>query len=88
MYTPWGILDSMKPIQNRIRRLRGQLESLEATLMNNEQTCAEVLPQLLAVKGSFDSLVSAYLEHALDGCIQHEKAGSMRQVLKLLISKK
>ena len=76
----------MKAIQNRIRRVCGQMASLE-TSIGSGNACAEVIPQLLAVKGSVDALVRVYLEASLDGCVKDKNTDSMHRLIKLLISK-
>ena len=76
----------MKAIQNRIRRVRGQMMSLE-TSIGEGNTCENVIPQLLAVKGSVDALVRVYLEASLDGCMKDKDTDTMRQLIKLLIAK-
>ncbi len=76
----------MKAIQNRMRRVRGQMASLETSIMSGT-TCEDVIPQLLAVKGSVDALVRIYLETSLNGCMKDKDTNSMQHLIKLLISK-
>jgi DNA-binding FrmR family transcriptional regulator len=76
----------MKKIIHRIHRIQGQMKSVEDALAN-EKVCHEVIPQLLAIKGSVDSLVRTYLEESLDGCMKDRDAETMKQVMKLLIAR-
>lgn len=76
----------MKLIQHRIRRVRGQMLSLEDAI-STEQSCDTIIPQLLAVKGSVDSLVRAYLETTLQECTKSSNVEAMQKVTKFLISR-
>jgi DNA-binding FrmR family transcriptional regulator len=76
----------MKLIQNRIRRVRGQMLSLE-NAMSTGQNCDTIIPQLLAVKGSVDSLVRAYLEATLQECTKSSNVEAIQKVTKFLISR-
>lgn len=76
----------MKLIHNRIRRIQGQMVSLE-NAMATEQSCDTIIPQLLAVKGSVDSLVRAYLETTLQECTKSGNTETMHKVTKFLISR-
>lgn len=76
----------MKTIINRVHRVQGQLAGVEDALKRTH-TCDDVLPQLLAVKGSIDSLVRAYLEMSLDACTKNKRPESMRKIIKTLIAR-
>lgn len=84
MYTRGGYTVIMKKIIHRLHRVRGQMESVEEALVS-DGSCHEIIPQLLAVKGSVDALVRSYLEMSLDTCIERKQHDTMRQVIKLLI---
>ena len=58
-------------IRNRVKRIHGQIESVERTLATNDHDCAQVLMQLAAVRGGINSLMAEVLEdhirvHLLD----------------------
>jgi DNA-binding FrmR family transcriptional regulator len=58
-------------IRNRVKRIHGQIESVERTLAKNDHDCAQVLMQLAAVRGGINSLMAEVLEdhirmHLLD----------------------
>lgn len=57
----------MKKIENRLRRLQGQITSLENSIAN-EADCTDVIPQFLAVKGAMQSAFVAYMEESLTAC--------------------
>jgi DNA-binding FrmR family transcriptional regulator len=61
----------MKPIVHRMRRLRGQLEKLELAIARGE-SCHEVIPQFLAVKGATNAALAAYLKASLAECDTRE----------------
>ena len=46
---------------NRIKKIRGQLESVERAL-NEDALCVDVLQRLAAVRGSINSLMGELLE--------------------------
>jgi DNA-binding FrmR family transcriptional regulator len=54
-------VDDKKPLLNRVRRLRGQLSSLEKAL-EAEVGCADVLQQIAAIRGAVNGLMSQVLE--------------------------
>lgn len=74
----------MKKIQSRIHRLQGQLSSLEAAI-GAEESCTEVIPQLLAAKGALDGVVQTYLEAAMDECLEENDPAALKRVIKMFI---
>ena len=59
-----------KKLITRIRRIRGQLEAVEAAL-NEEKGCAEILNTVAAARGALNGLVAEIIEdhvryHVLD----------------------
>ena len=50
-----------KKLLNRIRRLRGQMESIER-LLENESECFEVLQQIAACRGAINALMAEVVE--------------------------
>jgi DNA-binding FrmR family transcriptional regulator len=56
-----------KGIENRLRRLEGQIASLRESIMS-DTTCSAVIPQFLAVKGAFNSAFEHYVKEALAEC--------------------
>ena len=74
----------MKNTVNRLRRLRGQIERIEADL-GNKVSCHEVVPQLLATKGALDATVRTYLTEALASCDARTRQVDMERLIKLLL---
>jgi DNA-binding FrmR family transcriptional regulator len=57
----------MKPVINRMRRVRGQLEKLELAI-NQGADCEAIVPQFLAIKGATNAALAAYLKQSLTEC--------------------
>lgn len=87
MYTPGGYTETMtqKKISNRLSRIKGQIESLEANIAAAE-SCEKVIPQFLAVKGGLDAAFAAYMEDAITQCSKKDKA-QIEKLIKILITK-
>jgi DNA-binding FrmR family transcriptional regulator len=49
-------------LRNRVKRIRGQIESVERTLSTDDHDCAQVLMLLAAVRGGINSLMAEVLE--------------------------
>ena len=49
-------------LRNRVKRIRGQIESIERTLSTEDHDCAQVLMLLAAVRGGINSLMAEVLE--------------------------
>ena len=49
-------------LRNRIKRIRGQIDSIERTLSTDDHDCAQVLMLLAAVRGGINSLMAEVLE--------------------------
>ncbi|WP_130418011.1 metal/formaldehyde-sensitive transcriptional repressor [Edaphobacter modestus] len=49
-------------IQNRMKRIRGQMEAVERKLGADDHDCADVLMQLAAVRGGINGLMAEVLE--------------------------
>lgn len=79
-----GILIYMKKVTDRLRRVRGQIESIEQSIAT-KKSCDEVIPQLLAIKGAIQGIVRTYLEESLEACATDVDAANMKQVIKTLI---
>jgi DNA-binding FrmR family transcriptional regulator len=87
VYTPRGYtLDmSKKMIENRLKRLEGQVASLRTHIAEGT-TCEVVLPQFLAVKGAFNAAFEAYVKESLAEC----STGDTRQrdqLISMLLKK-
>jgi len=49
-------------LRNRMKRIRGQMDSVERKLADEEHDCAEILMLLAAVRGGINSLMAEVLE--------------------------
>jgi DNA-binding FrmR family transcriptional regulator len=47
---------------NRVKRIRGQIDSVERTLSTEDHDCAQILMLLAAVRGGINSLMAEVLE--------------------------
>ncbi len=47
---------------NRVKRIRGQMDSVERALASEDQECADVLMLLAAVRGGINGLMAEVLE--------------------------
>ena len=54
-------LDNKKPLLSRVRRMQGQLGSLEKAL-DMEADCVAILQQIAAVRGAVNGLMAEVLE--------------------------
>jgi DNA-binding FrmR family transcriptional regulator len=66
-----------KKLIHRIRRIRGQLEAVEAAL-NDEKGCYEILQTVAAARGALNGLVAEIIEdhvrfHVLDPLVKPTK---------------
>jgi len=51
-----------KKILNRIKRIQGQVTSVEKSLLTPESSCLEVLQQVAAIKGAINGLMNELIE--------------------------
>lgn len=58
---------SKKLMENRLRRLEGQVASLREKILD-DTSCEVVVPQFLAVKGAFHAAFETYIKEALAEC--------------------
>jgi FrmR/RcnR family transcriptional regulator, repressor of rcnA expression len=49
-------------LANRIKRIRGQIDSIDRNLATGDHDCAQVLMLLAAVRGGINSLMAEVLE--------------------------
>lgn len=67
-------------ISNRLKRISGQMQSLDASISNGAP-CDETIPQFLAVKGAINAAFLAYVKDAMREC---DKSDS--ETLELLLN--
>lgn len=76
---------SNSAIENRLRRLEGQVVSLREHIAKGTE-CDIIVPQFLAVKGAFNSAFEAYVKEALAHCEATDTA-RRDQLIGMLIKK-
>lgn len=85
LHTPSRYNQAMSDIklQNRLKRLSGQLEKLQANIAA-DQDCAEVVPQFLAVKGAIAGAFEEYVKLSLESCAKSDKK-KIERLIALLV---
>jgi len=76
----------MKKIVNRLRRIEGQIASLE-TALKAGTSCTEVIPQFLAVKGALDAALQQYIKQSITECRTGKSATEVGKILDLVVKK-
>ncbi|MCU4630398.1 metal/formaldehyde-sensitive transcriptional repressor [Acinetobacter variabilis] len=77
-----------KKILNRVRRLQGQMNAVEQSLLNPEAGCIQVLQQVAAVKGAINGLMNELIETHLrehvigEAAVNEEKLAEFLKLLK------
>ncbi|MFW2035023.1 metal/formaldehyde-sensitive transcriptional repressor [Acinetobacter junii] len=77
-----------KKILNRVKRIQGQITSVEKSLTDPESSCIEVLQQVAAVKGAVNGLMNQLIvqhlkEHVLKDA-EHINEEEIQKFLALL----
>lgn len=54
-----------KKIVNRVKRLKGQINSIEHAVEQPDISCIEILQQVAAIKGAINGLMSELMEQHL-----------------------
>lgn len=72
-------------IKNRLRRISGQLDTLESNILNGEQ-CSDVIPQFLAVKGALNAAFLAYVQDSLSECKKNDQEAISELIQHLIKS--
>jgi DNA-binding FrmR family transcriptional regulator len=86
VYTQGGYITYMKPIQNRLRRVEGQITSLQQAI-EREASCEEVIPQFLAAKGALDAALQSYLKASLATCQEGKSVKEITAILDIVLKK-
>lgn len=80
-------IKNKKPLLNRVRRLKGQVEGLERAL-NDETGCFTILQQITAIRGAINGLMATVIEgHIRDHMqplIQEEEPAATEELIKVL----
>ncbi|MEY2665363.1 MAG: Metal-sensitive transcriptional repressor [Candidatus Parcubacteria bacterium] len=76
---------SKKLMENRLRRLEGQVAGLREKICA-DASCETVVPQFLAVKGAFNAAFEAYVKETLADCAAKDTK-KRDQLISMLIKK-
>jgi len=57
-----GHLYQNKKVLNRVKRIQGQINAVEAALNHEEKSCIDVLQQVAAIKGAVNGLMNELIE--------------------------
>ena len=73
-----------KKILNRVRRLQGQMNAVEQSLLNPEVGCIQVLQQVAAIKGAINGLMNELIETHLREHVIGEAAVNEEELAEFL----
>lgn len=73
-----------KKILNRVRRLQGQMNAVEQSLLNPEAGCIQVLQQVAAIKGAINGLMNELIETHLKEHVIGEAAVNEEELAEFL----
>ncbi|ENU4300419.1 metal/formaldehyde-sensitive transcriptional repressor [Acinetobacter baumannii] len=77
-----------KKIVNRVKRLKGQINSIENAIEQPESSCIDIMQQVAAIKGAINGLMSELMEqhlhhHVLKGAeVDQNELDEFLKVLK------
>ncbi len=74
----------MEKIQNRLRRIEGQVRGLQKLLAEETPKCDEIITQFKATQSALDNAFSVLLNENLQQCIQTKDPVQMAKILKLI----
>ncbi len=82
-------LKHKKPLLNRVRRLKGQLEALERAL-DEETGCYPILQQITAIRGAINGLMSTVIEghirEHMQPLLEQDEPQATEELIKVLRS--
>ena len=81
-----GILAVMNKIQNRLKRIEGQLRGLQKSVETSED-CEKTIIQFMAAKSALENCFSALLNENLNKCLKNGDSNQVEKILKLIIKK-
>ena len=83
-----GHLYQDKKIQNRVKRLQGQINAVDLALNTPDASCIQILQQAAAIKGAVNGLINelieAHLRHHVIGEQTAINEAELEEFLKLL----
>ncbi|WP_024872320.1 metal/formaldehyde-sensitive transcriptional repressor [Tolumonas lignilytica] len=82
-------LKQKKPLLNRVRRLKGQLEALERAL-DEETGCYPILQQITAIRGAINGLMATVIEghirEHMQPLLEQDEPQATEELVKVLRS--
>lgn len=79
-------IESKKQIQNRLKRIEGQIRGLQV-LVENETYCIDVITQTSAIKSALSGVEDILLENHLDTCASTQiKSGNIDKAKKEILA--
>lgn len=95
---PWGYIvkpemryteKEKRKLANRLSRVRGQIEAMQAAL-ENDASCTALLQQAVACRGAMDGFIGTVIEHhvlqhvADPGCSEEGRALAAEELIKVV----
>lgn len=77
----------MKNIQNRLKRIEGQIRGLQK-LLKEPNDCKKMITQFQAIQGAFDTCFSKLLQDNLQKCLLSKNPEQLETILKTLVKKR
>ena len=79
-------LETKKPIQNRLRRIEGQIRGLQK-MVEDDTYCIDIITQTSAIKSALSGVEDLLLENHLDTCASKQiKAGNIDKAKKEILA--
>lgn len=79
-------LETKKPIQNRLRRIEGQIRGLQK-MVEDDTYCIDIITQTSAIKSALSGVEDLLLENHLDTCASNQiKAGNIDKAKKEILA--
>ena len=79
-------MESKKQIQNRLRRIEGQIRGLQK-LVEEDTYCIDIITQTSAIKSALSSVEDLLLENHLDTCASDQiKAGNVSKAKQEILA--
>ncbi len=76
----------MKKIQNRLKRIEGQVRGLQ-NLLETADDCEQIIIQFSAAKSALDNCDALLLSENLAKCFKNKDNKDLDKLLKLIIKK-
>jgi DNA-binding FrmR family transcriptional regulator len=79
-------LETKKPLQNRLRRIEGQIRGLQK-MVDEDMYCIDIITQTSAVKSALSSVEDMLLENHLDTCASNQiKSGNVKKAKEEILA--